>query len=147
MPRQRTVSVRSGTRSAVEGCTGGTADLSRSLRSQRADSVNEHRLRERVEVVERGYRGPWKAFWFGKRKLAGNPTNACRDRSHEYALHGAIRGVSADDEERPALLVGCLAPPHLTSRYHHLSQGSSSIACSARRLASASSAVESGRRR
>lgn len=41
--------------SAVEGGTGGTTNVPRSLRAQRADPVDEHRLRERLEVVEGGH--------------------------------------------------------------------------------------------
>lgn len=52
--------------SAVQGRASGSADA-RAIRSQRADPLNEHRLGERLELVEGGDRPLWEALGLAKR--------------------------------------------------------------------------------
>src|SRR5205807_1907235 len=103
--------------SAVKRRARGSADVTRACGGQRADSVDEHRLRKWLKVVEGGDRRQRKAFPFAERKLAGNTSNTARDGRHDDALHHAIGGVPAYDEERPSFLRRRLSPPDFAPRY------------------------------
>ena len=96
-------------------------------------------------LSKRRHFGLRQTFVLPEGKFAGQVADPGGDGS-EHPLHDPVGDVAADDQERPALEVGSLAPPHVASGYHHLSHGSSLMDSTASRAASRSSSSVSGPR-
>src|SRR4249919_797834 len=107
---------RRGFDSAIDSGAERLARFPAAARCERTHPSDEHRLRERQHLVERRDALRRQALLRAERDLRRDPPNRSGHRRDQDRPQEGDRLITRENEVRPALGIGRLAPPHLDVR-------------------------------